>query len=69
MPAAPWFPSLRSALEDARVRAPVKREILLYLTRVVEAQPHLLSRGECGLPQWTGANQLQSSSPVVEHTK
>ncbi|XP_037572077.2 uncharacterized protein LOC119454152 [Dermacentor silvarum] len=38
---------LLSALEDAAVSAPVKRAILLYLTRVAEARADLLSRGAC----------------------
>lgn len=48
---------LLSALEDAGLGAPLKREILLFLTRVVEAQPHLLSLGDVErvlkqLPGW-----------------
>ncbi|XP_077525879.1 AP-5 complex subunit zeta-1-like isoform X3 [Haemaphysalis longicornis] len=61
---------LLSALEDTGVGAPVKREILLYLTRVAEAQPHLLSRGDAErvlkqLPGWLLDCSLFSSPRLV----
>lgn len=61
---------LLSALEDAGVAAPLKREILLYLTRVVEAQPDLLSLGDTErvlkqLPGWLLDCSLFSSPRLV----
>ncbi|KAH6943417.1 hypothetical protein HPB50_021349 [Hyalomma asiaticum] len=61
---------LLSALEDAAVTAPVKREILLYVTRVAEARPDLLSQEDVErvfkqLPGWLLDCSLFSSSRLL----
>ncbi|XP_065283849.1 AP-5 complex subunit zeta-1-like isoform X1 [Dermacentor albipictus] len=61
---------LLGALEDAAVGAPVKREILLYVTRVAEAQADLLSREDAErvfkqLPSWLMDCSLFSSPRLL----
>lgn len=61
---------LLSALEDAAVSAPVKRAILLYLTRVAEARADLLSREDAErvfkqLPGWLMDCSLFSSPRLL----